>query len=86
MWKHILCFTMILSLFDVFDRWDMEKSRLKFPPAVLHVEVVPFFYGKKSENLCALHAYKYAYKDIHEITQWGVSDMRRNLYVPICSV
>ncbi len=27
-------------------RWDMEKSRLKFPPAVLHVEVVPFFYGK----------------------------------------
>ena len=31
-----------------FFSWNVDNTRFKFRPALLHVEVVPFFHGKQN--------------------------------------
>lgn len=39
-----------VKTFWSFYRWVVDKSRMTYKPAELHVEVVPFFYGRHSQN------------------------------------
>ena len=41
---------LVAKTFWSFYRWVVDKSRMTYKPAELHVEVVPFFYGRHSNS------------------------------------